>query len=1072
MMRKINKLLTAAIAVMGLIPIIPVYAHAEETSIINTVEGTFSCVENEGVIQTGRIIPIQQVNNTKVTSPSNSSMRFEYGNWYGAKVIFNLADLKNNAEFIKSFIMVPSGYFRDPMKNLGPDESAIDTGLYPNYFLRKSDNNYYAYDTQLKRVLVSAELYPDTAFDDMTVIYDGNSILSNTAVLENENGNDYENAVHMVHTYTENEIAYMKGEYTKNNTYSFSDAEIDITDNIKNILLSGGTMAAYNVWPDAEDTNYYSTELRSVDYIVEYYTPSEFLENLKISDNTASYIDFVLSDDEMLRFNSISKEAQNSIIADVKAGTYADMQAFADDVLTKIDEAIENEYFVLIKEAIETDDHEALNEYILVACGNNDGRYIKFENFNNKSFIYNYIKEANVQNYGEFAAAAKAAIDAYTGDNLSPEDIYDNTVTLTVPKYTSVDRNNSNLSKQYTTDNTVTTNYGHTIAAKLVFSTEFIKNPEMVKSVKVTANVESRDPQAGYTEGRLSYLVPTVADSTDASLENMEGDKKYYSDPYNINPSNQSPFTIENMDITDDVLERMQKGEEYVAYNLMNGTTEDWKAVYQFSKKGTFVITVTYKNDYDFNNEIEQSTIGRSIKFACGDIIYNMYEALDDKAAINEEALRGYETISEFGNTLTALIDSAYLQSINVTSDKQEISDAVLTLLDKNSDEYKMFTKFKNKDQITESLTAADYDSTDSFKNAAITAINEYKQAPADEDKLIKSLDVFKKDANDTSFMYLYQDGNVYINSDGEKTNGQFNVNADMETNSSMKLLFEDLEIPMSDYVKSASLKMTVWTGTGDAAKGADTKTAYTFITKTTAEDTQVPFSLKAMEKHRRSESNITWNDSGEQGDYIIDFDITEDILELNGSGSLYYMLYPEIISDDKDVAFRFRNTPTITAEYMNNYDLYEMYKTNEAERSNIIDAFAFINDITLTQDSQTIANTIGVPENLGLFESKIRNYKLLEVTMSEITVTETGYSVDITNNTDNALPIFVAACAFGENNKMLSSKVFEKSQIEGSDSFSFDFEGVLDIKQVKVFCWSDSSIIKPYCPNKLYIAE
>ena len=178
------------------------------------------------------------------------------------------------------------------------------------------------------------------------------------------------------------------------------------------------------------------------------------------------------------------------------------------------------------------------------------------------------------------------------------------------------------------------------------------------------------------------------------------------------------------------------------------------------------------------------------------------------------------------------------------------------------------------------------------------------------------------------------------------------------------------------------------------------------------------------------------------------------------------YKVYIEYVTEDEFIANV--KTSDNTKAYVEfvltdvNANVWENQVTAEAE--------AQILEAARNHDCATYAEFRTMVNNL------VKAQRDTDLVLSDITTKDNGYSVSITNQTDDVKPMFVVAAAYGENNKMLASVIYteagnivEKIDVRGNAGFTFAFDGVEGVKEIKVFCWADAATIKPYCDAKTY---
>lgn len=1057
---------------------------AAETTVLGTTKSySFKVSGNDGTIGKVFYMSSPDSNPENVSQKGSVSLGHEWGAQRGAKIVLDFSPYADDMEFVKSVKMLPNGYLRDNMGIIATTDEelsvnddgtlTVDGKTYSLWFKTEANGQYkyYTYSTDLKTVLVPTVMPAGVKYSEL--YYDVNTKTGNAVCESGEGINTSENATALTRVYSENDINYITKNGGTRVVFDYNAESVDITENVKNILSNGGTMVAYNFWPSPDDTNLYSHELIGVKYDITYYDETEVLANYKTTDKPYEYLKLALTADELAAYDGLSEVDKNSIITSTKDAAYSSLEEFKTAVINMISEIKDGELLTAAVAALNKKDSSA-DSYILSALGEGSKEYAKFNRINNKTFVYESMLGSVLNTYAQFKSAAAAAVAAYKGDNLADEDKYTDTASKYFEFYDGIVKKNDNsgIISYSSSSKDITHNYGNLSAAKLQFATDFIMHPDFIKTVTVTANVKSREPNHKDVQMK-SYLVDTVAGYDDASKEVLtEAGTKYYSDEYTM--GNQwSSFEIGGFDITESVKTRMAESgyNGTVAYNMINDAPSDWYNVYSVGTGTSFKVTVEYYNDYDFANmTLTEDKVGEAIRFVCGDDIYASYIKLTDKTKVNETALKNYATKQAFADAVTTEVKNGYISVINSAKTESDVTDILADLFGTNSDLYKTYSGFIRKDDIVKALTAGGFETVDEFKETAQTEIEKYAANPTyPEDKASRTVNVFKKDSFSTDYMYIYSNGNVRLDANGNKSYDASNINSGY--NISMKFVAENIEVPYFEYVKSAGLSFEAWSSRSDM--GAYTDTAYSFITKSQKEDTQeAKWADALVNAYAKSEVSIGMPNVGGNYDFVFSYDITSDIKALeNGQGSLYYMIHPQKIDNGNFVDFRFRNVPKINVTYKNAYDLYTLYKAaDDRKKAEIIDVFAFIYDIELAQNSETIAAGLNT-DSFDDFENGILKYKQYDVTIGTIEKTETGYTVDITSHKNGQQPIFAVACAYGENNKMLTSVVFDKTAIDSkaTESFAFDFASTDGISEIKVFCWNSSDIMKPYCENRTY---
>ncbi|MDY3928273.1 MAG: hypothetical protein SOZ34_02805, partial [Clostridia bacterium] len=395
------------------------------------------------------------------------------------------------------------------------------------------------------------------------------------------------------------------------------------------------------------------------------------------------------------------------------------------------------------------------------------------------------------------------------------------------------------------------------------------------------------------------------------------------------------------------------------------------------------------------------------------------------------------------------------------------------------STEYDKYRSIIDKAQAVEGMEYSDYES---FKTAASEAIANYLNAPSVRDTVSKQ-SAYEINQRDTQYVYQYIDGEAVLDDEGNRKSISDSILgyglADKFINqASAKLRFENLDeqFAYKAYVKKAVLEYTAWTGSGDIGKNA--VNAAVAMKKTVRDDSE-PVSDYMSGAEYIYESELVWNTAKTTADFPVKADITEDF---KAASNLYYIVTPKRLCDENYVNFRFRQNPKITVTYMNSYDLYNEYKnsTDSTKKAEIIDVYAFVNDITLTENSADIVSTLNNAETFEQFEQIIKDYRPLDVILGEVAAVEAGgMSVTVKNNTNKDMPVFVIAAAYGTNNKLLTTSVFSNESgtvsaiaANAEENFSFSFADVEGVKNVRVFCWTDFNTIKPYCPSSDYSIE
>ncbi len=219
----------------------------------------------------------------------------------------------------------------------------------------------------------------------------------------------------------------------------------------------------------------------------------------------------------------------------------------------------------------------------------------------------------------------------------------------------------------------LTVEYGQIGTIKFKFDIDSIEEPERIRTALVTATVRRRDRPLDHVR---SYLLPTIADSTDPALENVMGEDKIYSDYYDCPATNFAIFEIPNMDITEDLLKRIENNESQAAYLLVNGDNGD-SASYDVAvgDRPVFSIVITYMNEEDLP-VMEEKYVEKYVEYY-----------LSETSAYAE-----YKQISEIGRTI--VLENIYSQK-SILDGVESFED----LLNSCIEDY-----FKSKDMLREDI--------------------------------------------------------------------------------------------------------------------------------------------------------------------------------------------------------------------------------------------------------------------------------------------------------------------------------------------------------------------------------
>lgn len=180
-------------------------------------------------------------------------------------------------------------------------------------------------------------------------------------------------------------------------------------------------------------------------------------------------------------------------------------------------------------------------------------------------------------------------ISVYASENI--------TLKTSVDRY--VVRNDSSKIQKYSDSAVVATEWGNTTGAKVIFDLSKIEEKDGILAAYVTAQARGRQTNV---DDCVSYLIPTVVSSDDASLEKMEADsdeEKFVSDTYNTIANNKI-FTIPNMDISPDLIKKLNAGEEKAAYILRLGVSKN--AGYDFPYKDHFTLEIVYMDEANLSS--------------------------------------------------------------------------------------------------------------------------------------------------------------------------------------------------------------------------------------------------------------------------------------------------------------------------------------------------------------------------------------------------------------------------------------------------------------------------------------
>ncbi len=180
-------------------------------------------------------------------------------------------------------------------------------------------------------------------------------------------------------------------------------------------------------------------------------------------------------------------------------------------------------------------------------------------------------------------------ISVYASENI--------TLKTSVDRY--VVRNDNSKIQKYSDSAVVTTEWGSTTGAKVIFDLSKIEEKDGILAAYVSAQARGRQTNV---DDCVSYLIPTVVSSDDASLEKMEADsdeEKFVSDTYNTIANNKE-FTIPNMDISPDLIKKLNAGEEKAAYILRLGVSKN--AGYDFPGKDRFTLEIVYMDEANLSS--------------------------------------------------------------------------------------------------------------------------------------------------------------------------------------------------------------------------------------------------------------------------------------------------------------------------------------------------------------------------------------------------------------------------------------------------------------------------------------
>ncbi|MDY3929735.1 MAG: hypothetical protein SOZ34_10295, partial [Clostridia bacterium] len=702
---------------------VPVFA--EDTPIINSEQISFNFNINDGGDKNGKFATVSYRPKNHsfpgFTSYSASPLAYEWGVFSGSKLVFDISGLGDNVEFIDRVTLTPNGYVRDYIKSFNTAEEAAGFDAYYEQ-VNGETTVYRPISYTLKTMLVDSTPYPNTTLADMK--YEEIKNEDNTKTFVNTMLNETENTVWpdspyyqeplgtMTYNYTDEQINYFKAGNLKKSLFDFGS--VDITENIIPKILNGDETAAYTLWLDPDEYNIcISVEPRSYTVDVSYITESKFLEKLTTSDNTAAYLDFVLSDSEMELYNGLSAESQSEVLAEVKSTGYGSMNEFTAAVKNAVNAKIDKELLAEIKAAMSKEDKSELDAYIIQALGKDDNLYQKFKLINDKETAA-YSKIAAAESYEAFVSIVRTAIKEYS-ESAEKSEIDNYTYTLTNswtnPENTHLKYNTNNGTVAYGNGSGIVGyNYGKE-GARLTFNTEFISHPEMIKSAVVRLKTVTRDYSVKDRDVRL-YLVPLGDNNNDADAFNGTIEDKFYSDDYGVYGDEAAPnngkTVVLNMDVTDDIKEKLSSGKTDVSY-VIASTSDNWSlgTLWLDERYATITMTVTYYNDYDFGRN-HTDNVKAAIGYACGFDYESMYDALADKTAVDIRAKADYDTIASFKETIVPMVKEAYFEQII----KNGVTDEVIkNVFGVYSTEYDKYRSIIDKAQAVEGMEYSDYES-------------------------------------------------------------------------------------------------------------------------------------------------------------------------------------------------------------------------------------------------------------------------------------------------------------------------------------------------------------------------
>ncbi len=228
------------------------------------------------------------------------------------------------------------------------------------------------------------------------------------------------------------------------------------------------------------------------------------------------------------------------------------------------------------------------------------------------------------------------------------------TMTIEQPWDIVIDRKDASGTLSYIPEGVISTEWGSTKGLKVIFDLSGITNVEMIKSAKVTAFVRGRqqeDPNA------LSYLTPTCVER-DIEMENFEPASeadKFYSDVYHAVGNNQN-FEIPNMDITRDLVEKIEAGETQAAYILRN---EAITAGYDMDPKNQshlFKLEIKFMEETDYPQMLPEEIPMYLKTFAGTTEAYQEFSALSEAGS---QAVISYIDENKAGITDTPKLEEA-----------------------------------------------------------------------------------------------------------------------------------------------------------------------------------------------------------------------------------------------------------------------------------------------------------------------------------------------------------------------------------------------------------------------------